>query len=55
MVIFTSLATIGQGSGLGYRLALIGALALSILGAVVLSFYNEDEILQGIEPVKIEA
>lgn len=55
MVIFTSLATIGQGSGLGYRLALIGALVLSILGAVVLSFYKEDEILQGIEPIKIEA
>lgn len=55
MILFTSLATIGQSSGFGYRLALLGALILSILGAVVLIFYKEDEILKGIEPLKIEA
>ena len=55
MVIFTSLATIGQDTGLGYRLSLIGALSLSILGAVVLFFYKEDEILAGIEPLQKDA
>jgi len=55
MVLFTSLATIGQDTGLGYRLGLLGALVLSLLGAVVLFFYKEEDILLGIQSLEKEA
>jgi GPH family glycoside/pentoside/hexuronide:cation symporter len=55
MVLFTSLATIGQDTGLGYRLGLLGALVLSLLGAVVLFFYKEEDILLGIQALEKEA
>lgn len=55
MVLFTTMATIGQSTGLGYRLALVGAILLSLLGAGVLLFYKEREILEGLDPLQKEA
>ncbi len=49
ILIFTSLATIGDGNGLGYRLALFVAVAFTILGAVILSTYNEKKVLEVLE------
>lgn len=48
MVFFTSLAVIGQETGLGYRLTLLAAIIFSLLGAFVLYFYDEKEILSKI-------
>lgn len=55
MVLFTSLATIGQETGLGYRLGLLGALVLSLMGAFVLFFYKEEDILEGLQSLEKEA
>ncbi len=41
MLIFTALATIGAGSGLGYRVVAATASVLALLGGIVLLFYNE--------------
>jgi len=53
ILIFTSLATIGQATGLGYRIALYVAVAFSVLGAVILLKYNEKKVLSSIEMSKI--
>lgn len=44
MLIFTALATIGAGSGLGYRIVAATASALALTGGVILLFYNERRI-----------
>ncbi|PKL00479.1 MAG: sodium:solute symporter [Tenericutes bacterium HGW-Tenericutes-1] len=49
ILIFTSLATIGNGNGMGYRIALIVAVSFTILGAVILSRYNENNIIKTLE------
>lgn len=49
ILIFTSLATIGDGNGLGYRIALVVAVVFTILGAVLLSKYNEKNIIKTLE------
>lgn len=49
ILLFTTFATIGRETGLGYRLALITAIILSLLGAVVLIRYNEKNIIEKIE------
>ena len=48
MVFFTSFAVIGKQTGLGYRLALVAAIIFSLLGAVVLYFYDEEKIVSRI-------
>jgi GPH family glycoside/pentoside/hexuronide:cation symporter len=49
ILIFTSLATIGNGNGLGYRLALYVAVAFTVIGAIILSTYNEKKVLEVLE------
>lgn len=49
ILIFTTFATIGRDTGLGYRFALITAIILSLLGAGVLIRYNEKHIIEKIE------
>lgn len=50
MLIFTSLATIGtDGSGIGYRVALGAAVAFTLLGAFILTKYNEKKVLDILE------
>lgn len=44
-LLFTSLGTIGAATGLGYRIAAFSATGLCILGAVVLSGYNEKKVM----------
>ncbi len=44
MLIFTALATIGAGSGLGYRVVAATASILALTGGVILLFYNERRI-----------
>lgn len=45
LLIFTSLASIGAGSGLGYRIALGAAVVFTLLGALILTKYNESKVL----------
>lgn len=47
MLIFTALATIGAGSGLGYRVVAATASALAIIGGIILIFYNERKVNEG--------
>ncbi|MGN1148358.1 MAG: MFS transporter [Lachnospiraceae bacterium] len=47
MLIFTALATIGAGSGLGYRVVAATASALALIGGVILVFYNERKVNEG--------
>ncbi|MBI9009153.1 MAG: MFS transporter [Tenericutes bacterium] len=49
MLIFTSLATIGAGSGLGYRVALGFAVLFTLIGALILTRYNEKKVLEILE------
>ncbi len=51
ILVFTSLATIGAdtGSGLGYRLAIYVAVGFTILGAILLSKYDEKKIINILE------
>ena len=44
-LLFTSLGTIGAATGLGYRIAAFSATGLCILGAVVLTGYNEKKVM----------
>lgn len=44
MLIFTALATIGAGSGLGYRVVAAVASVLALAGGMILLFYNERRI-----------
>ena len=54
MLIFTALATIRPDIGLGYRIAAICAFVICLIGAFVLSHYNEKKILGIIAPEKVE-
>lgn len=47
MLIFTALATIGAGSGLGYRVVAVTASVLALIGGIILVFYNERKVNQG--------
>lgn len=47
MLIFTALATIGAGSGLGYRVVAATASALALIGGIILVFYNERKVNEG--------
>lgn len=44
MLIFTALATIGAGSGLGYRVVAATSAVLALVGGILLIFYNEKRI-----------
>ena len=52
-LLFTSLGTIGREQGTGYRIAAFSSCVLCLLGALILSRYNEKRVM-GIlgEPVK---
>ncbi len=52
MLIFTSVATIGKSSGLGYRLTAVIAAVLCLLGGIVFLKYNESQVLSRIESNK---
>ena len=45
MLIFTAFASIGPETGLGYRIAAVSAAVICLMGALVLSRYNEKKIL----------
>ncbi len=47
MLIFTALATIGSGSGLGYRVVAATSACLALIGGVLLIFYDEKKIMMG--------
>lgn len=47
MLIFTALATIGAGSGQGYRVVAATASALALIGGIILVFYNERKVNEG--------
>jgi GPH family glycoside/pentoside/hexuronide:cation symporter len=49
MLIFTSLASIGSDTGLGYRLALGLAVVFTLVGAFILTRYNEKKVLDTLE------
>lgn len=49
LLLFTSVATIRTDVGLGYRIALMLAIAFSIAGASVLTFYDEKKVLEKIK------
>lgn len=49
MLIFTSLASIGSGTGLGYRIALGLAVVFTLVGAFILTRYNEKKVLEVLE------
>ncbi len=48
MLIFTSIASIHPETGLGYRIAAITATCICLIGALILSNYNERRILEEI-------
>ncbi|MFP4186655.1 MAG: MFS transporter [Acholeplasmataceae bacterium] len=48
LLLFTSVATIRTEIGLGYRIALMLAIAFSVAGAVILTAYDEKKVLTGI-------
>ena len=52
MLIFTSVATIGKSSGLGYRLTAVIAAVLCLLGGIVFLKYNESQVLSRIKSNK---
>lgn len=47
MLLFTALATIGAGSGLGYRVVAATASGLALIGGIILIFYNERKVNEG--------
>ena len=47
MLLFTALATIGAGSGLGYRVVAATAAGLALVGGIILIFYNERKVNEG--------
>jgi GPH family glycoside/pentoside/hexuronide:cation symporter len=49
ILIFTSLATIKSPEGLGYRIALYLAVGFTVLGALILSRYNEKKVIETLE------
>lgn len=48
MLLFTALATIGAGSGMGYRVVAAVSGGFALLGGVVLCFYNEKRVERGL-------
>ena len=46
MLMFTSIATIGVESGIGYRLVAIIAAVFCLIGGIILFFFNEKRILE---------
>ena len=48
MLIFTAVSTIGMATGVGYRVAAIGAAALCFIGGIIFLLYNERKILSEI-------
>ena len=52
MLVFTAFASIGTETGLGYRIAAVSAAVICLLGALILSRYNEEKILGIIVPEK---
>ena len=50
MLLFTSLASIRPENGLGYRIAAVTAAVICLLGALILSRYNENKVLRIILP-----
>ena len=52
MLLFTAFASISPATGLGYRIAAITATVICLLGAVILSRYDEKKILGIIVPKK---
>ena len=50
MLVFTAFASISSGTGLGYRIAAASAAAICLLGALILSRYDEEKILGIIIP-----
>ena len=48
MLIFTSVATIGKSSGLGYRLTAVIAAVLCLMGGLVFLRYNETQVISRI-------
>jgi GPH family glycoside/pentoside/hexuronide:cation symporter len=54
LLVFSSLAPIGNGNGLGYRIALVLAVVFTTLGAVVLSRYKEEDVLNILDSVSVE-
>ncbi len=55
MLIFTAFASIHPETGMGYRIAAITAAAICLIGALILSFYNEGKILGIIVPTEQKA
>jgi Na+/melibiose symporter-like transporter len=49
MLLFTSLATIGVQSGNGYRIVAALSAVLCCTGGIILAFFNEKKITEGIE------
>lgn len=49
MLLFTALATIGGGSGTGYRVVAFVSAGLALLGGIILLFYNETKLNQMIQ------
>lgn len=47
MLLFTALATIGAGSGLGYRVVAATASGLALIGGIILILYNERKVNEG--------
>jgi len=54
MLLFTAFASISPETGLGYRIAAFTATAICLLGALILSRYNENKILGIIVPAEDE-
>ncbi len=52
MLIFTAFASISPETGLGYRIAAITAFVICLIGAIVLSRYNEKKVLGVIMPTE---
>ena len=48
MLLFTALATIGGGTGLGYRVVAAVSGGLAALGGVLMCFFNEKRIEAGL-------
>ena len=48
MLLVTAFATIGQETGLGYRITAIAAAAVCVLGGVIFMMYNEKAVYERI-------
>ena len=48
MLLVTAFATIGQETGLGYRITAVAAAAVCVLGGVLFMVYNEKRVYEKI-------